>query len=118
MNIKATRFAYIMAIAGGAILWLVTAMMSVKTEAWDASSYWTVAYPLAIILAGWLGYWFPEKPWRWGLAIMYAQAGVLLISASGFSLLPLGLILFGVLALPAMGFAQVIASFRLRRNEQ
>lgn len=116
MNTKAARFAYTIAIVGGAILWLATAVMSGRTEAWDASSYWTVAYPLAIALAGWLGYWFPEKPWRWGLAVMFAQAGVLVMSSSSFGLLPLGLILFGMLALPAIGLAQMAARLRLRNE--
>jgi hypothetical protein len=63
MNDKAT-WAYAAAMAGGAILWLVTTGISGKTEAWDSSLYWTVAYPLAIGLAGTLGYWAPERR-RW-----------------------------------------------------
>jgi len=40
---------------------------------------------------------------------MFGQAGMLLLSGSGFGLLPLGMILFGLLALPAAAFAQVTA---------
>lgn len=113
MNDKTTR-AYAAAIAGGAILWLVTTGISGQTEAWDSSLYWTAAYPLAIGLAGALGYWAPEKPWRWGLAVMLAQAVVLVMAGSDFSLLPLGLILFSLLALPAVGLAHFMAKMRLR----
>lgn len=116
MNTKAASFAYVIAIAGGAILWLATAAISGRTEAWDSPSYWAVTYPLAILLAGYLGYKSPEKPWRWGLTVMCVQAVVLVISGSSYGLLPLGLILFGVLALPAIGLAQITARLRLRNG--
>lgn len=113
MSGKAT-WAYAGALGGGALLWLVSAGISGKTEAWDSSLYWTIAYPLAIALAGGLGYWAPEKPWRWGLAVMLAQALALAVSSSGFGLLPLGLILFTILALPAVALAKLMAKIRLR----
>jgi hypothetical protein len=116
MKDKATS-AYAAAIAGGAILWLATAGISGKTEAWDSSLYWAATYPLAIGLAGYLGYRAPEKPWRWGLSVMLAQAVVLVVSGSDFSLLPLGLVLFSLLALPAAGLAQLMAKIRLRSEK-
>lgn len=116
MNDK-VKWAYVAAIGGGAILWLVTTGISGKKEAWDSSLYWSAAYPLAIGLAGGLGYWVPEKPWRWGLAVMLAQAVVLVMVGSDYSLLPLGLILFSVLALPAVALAQFLAKIRLRREK-
>ena len=48
MDRLTTRCAYAIATAGGACLWLAAAIMSGRTEAWDATSYWTVAYPLTI----------------------------------------------------------------------
>lgn len=102
------------ALAGGAVLWLVAAKFGGRREAWDAPLYWNVAYPLSIGLAGGLGYWVPEKPWRWGVAVMLAQALALLASGSGMNLLPLGLIVFAVLALPPMGVAALMARLRLR----
>lgn len=116
MNDKA-KWAYAAAIGGGAILWLVTTEISGKTEAWDSSLYWSAAYPLAIGLSAGLGYWAPEKPWRWGLAVMLAQAVVLVMAGSDFSLLPLGLILFSILALPAIELAQFMAKIRLRSEK-
>lgn len=98
-------------------MWLVMAGVSGKREAWDSSIYWTVAYPSSIGLAGGLGYWVPEKPWRWGLAVMLAQALVLITSGSDFGLLPLGLIVFSILALPAVGVAALMARFRLRSRK-
>lgn len=109
--------AYAAAIAGGALLWIATAALSGRTEAWDAPLYWKAAYPLALVLAAVLGYLQPRQPWRWALAVFLAQPAVLAFSASGFGLLPLGLILFAVLALPAVALAGIAARFSPRRAD-
>ena len=117
MNDTNSKVAYSVAIVGGALLWLLTMALSGRTEAWDSTFYWAAAYPLAIVLAGVLGYQAPEKPWRWGLAVMLVQAVVLALTASSFGLLPLGLIMFAILALPAIGAATLAARIRLRRQQ-
>lgn len=107
---------YAAAIAAGALLWLLTAAASGRREAWDSGLYWTAAYPLSIAVAGVLGYTHPERAWRWGLAVMLTQAVVLVLTAGGFGLLPLGLILFALLALPAIAVARAAARLRVRRE--
>ena len=72
---------------------------------------------MAIGLAAGLGYWAPEKPWWWGLAVMLAQAVVLVIVGSDYSLMPLGVILFSILALPTIGLAQFMAKIRVRSEK-
>ncbi len=109
-----TKQAYAAATLGGALLWLLAAAIGGRSEAWDSPLYWLLSYPLSIGLAGGIGYWAPEKPWRWGLAVMLAQAVVLLVSSSSLGLLPLGLIVFSILALPAIGLAVLMARVRLR----
>jgi len=106
-------WAWITAIVGGAALWLAAAGLSGEREAWDSPLYWTVAYPLGIVLGGGLGYCVPDRPWRWALAVMLAQAVVLVASGSDFGLLPLGLIAFSILALPAVGAAALMAKVRV-----
>lgn len=113
---RGSMIAYAAAMAGGAMLWLATAAISGRTEAWDAELYWTAAYPLSVALAGVLGFCYPDKPWRWGLTVMLVQAVVLAFSASSFGLLPLGLLLFAVLALPAVWLARLAAGIRLRNQ--
>jgi hypothetical protein len=108
------RQAYVVATASGAILWLATTAVSGRREAWDSSLYWTVAYPAGVAVAGTLGYLAPDRPWRWALSIMLAQALTLAVAASSFGLLPLGLIVFAVLALPLMGVAALAARVRKR----
>ena len=115
MSLTAAQ-AYFAAIVAGAALWQGTAMLGGRREAWDSSLYWMVAYPLAMVVAGVLAYAHPVRPWRWALSAMLVQAVVMVVgSGSDFGLLPLGLIMFAVLAIPPMGVASVVGSMRLRR---
>ena len=108
-----SKHLYYIAIGGGASLWLGTIALSGRSEAWDSPLYWSIAYPLCIALAGALAYAEPARPWRWALAVMLVQPVVMtLTSGSSFGLLPLGLILFGILALPVMIGARIGAWLR------
>lgn len=106
--------AFAIAISGGVLLWIAATVLGGRREAWDSGLYWTVAYPLSLALSAALGYWIPRKPWRWPLAVMFSQAVVLVLLAASFGLLPLGLILFGILALPGIVLARLAARLRLR----
>ena len=103
------------ALAVGASLWLGTAVLSGRREAWDSPLYWSAAYPLCIALAALLAYFAPERPARWAFAVMLVQPIAMVLSSGGdFGLLPLGLILFAILALPAFAAAKVAAAIRMR----
>jgi hypothetical protein len=106
--------AYGLAAAGGTILWVATTVVSGRGEAWDSPLYWSAAYPLGIVIAGVLGYVATDRPWRWGIALMLAQAVMLAIMTFSFGLLPLGLIVFGVLAALPAGAAAAAAHLRFR----
>lgn len=108
---------YYAALGGGALLWLGTAVFSGRREAWDSPLYWSITYPLCLLLAGLLAYVEPVRPWRWALAVMLVQPiAMLLTSGSSLSLLPLGLIMFAILALPPIAIAGLVARLRLRRQ--
>lgn len=111
-----SRPAYAISIVAGVVLWTLTAAIGGRTEPWDAPGYWSVAYPLAIALAGVLGYVFPQRPWRWAVVLMFMQGAVMLFSGSGLGLLPLGLIVLGVLSLPAVAFASFAARLSQRKG--
>ena len=114
MEPASDKYAWTIAICGGTLLWLGATMYGGRGEAWDSPLYWSVAYPLSLALAAVLGYLFPRKPWRWPLAVMFSQAVVLALLAASFGLLPLGLILFGILALPGIALAHFASRLRLR----
>jgi uncharacterized membrane protein YeiB len=98
--------------------------LSGRREAWDSPLYWSVAYPLCVALAALLAYVAPERPgrWaftvlvqpaRWALTVMLVQPVVMVFTSGGdFGLLPLGLILFSVLAVPVWLGAVAGASLR------
>jgi hypothetical protein len=105
----------LIAAGGGALLWLATMAISGRNEAWDSPLYWSVAYPACIALAGFLAYLEPVRPWRWAFAVMLVQPVVMAFtSGSSFGLLPLGLVLFGILALPPLLAARLGGWLRRR----
>lgn len=103
------------AVGVGIALWMGASVLSGKREPWDASLYWTAAYPLALALSAALGFAFPDRPWRWALALFEGQfLGMVIRNGELGGLWPLGMALFGVLGLPALGAAQIAAAMRSR----
>lgn len=110
MQKQTSKTAYALAALIGLVLWIVTAATSGRSEPWDAPGYWTIAYPLAVLLCGVLGFLYVESPWRWAVTLMLMQALVMAFGADftdGFGLLPIGLIFLAILCLPAVAAAQV-----------
>ena len=108
------KTAYATAAAGGALLWVAASVLSGRREAWDSSLYWATVYPAGIAFSGVVGFMATDRAWRWGLTLMLTQAVTLAVMTPSFGLLPLGLILFGVLAIPTMVAATLGAWIRGR----
>jgi hypothetical protein len=101
----------------GAALWLGTCAATGRREAWDASAYWAVAYPAALLACALLGRAFPDRPWRWALVLFEAQCVTMgLRNGELGSLLELGVVMFAVIALPGIAVA-VFAARRGGRDE-
>jgi hypothetical protein len=117
MNQSSARVPYVLAIAAGAVLWAVGSAVSNRREAWDSGTYWAVFYPASIAVCAVLGYLFPERPWRWCVALFVAQCVTMaLLSGEIGNLAPLGLVMFGILSLPAIGVAKVTSGIGRKRN--
>ena len=102
----------------GGLIWGWVAVASARTEVWDAPEFWTFAYPLALAACCGLGFAWPDRPWRWAalvfimlLAVMLAQATA---SGASLSMLPPGLVVLVILALPGMALASVTGWVRRR----
>jgi hypothetical protein len=100
----------------GASLWLALAAMGGRAEAWDSPLYFPIGLPLAVVTAALLGAVAPRRAWRWGGWLMAGQGTALLFTAGPGSLLPLGAVLFALLALPCMLGAVVGAWLRRRHR--
>lgn len=86
----------------GAVIWLGLAAASGRAEAWDSPLYLVLGMPLLGLTAGAFGALAPGPAWRYGGWLMVGQALALLLMSGPGNLLPLGMILFALLALPLM----------------
>jgi hypothetical protein len=99
-----------LAVVLGAVLWIGASVLGGRREAWDSAAYWALAYPLALLAAALLGWRFPDRPARWAWLLFAGQfVGMVLRNGELGGLWPLGLVLFGVLALPAVLLARLAA---------
>lgn len=108
------RWGWIASFVAGVVFWTAMAIVGGRSEPWDSGLYWVAGYPLGLLLAGVLGALFPHRPWRWGLAFTFAQMPVILAGGSGFGLLPLGIVLMAILAVPPMLTAKLGAWLHAR----
>jgi hypothetical protein len=108
----ASRAAFVFATVTGVALWFLASLLTAKREPWDAPAYWVIAYPLAIAVCAWLGYRFPDRPWRWALLLFESQLLAMCVRNGELgNFWPLGMLLFAVISLPGIGAAQVAARF-------
>jgi hypothetical protein len=105
----------VVAISAGAVLWFAASVLTGRREPWDATAYWTLVYPAGIVVAALLGYFFPKRAWRWP-ALLFASQFLAMCVRNGElgNLWPLGLVMFAILALPAVAAARIAARFGSR----
>ncbi|MGE5169698.1 MAG: hypothetical protein ACM3JC_04915 [Rudaea sp.] len=93
----------VFAAVAGAVLWLAASLLTDRREPWDASIYWSVFYPLALLICGLLGYLYPDHRSRWPFVLFVFQFLAMCVRDRELgSLWPLGLGLFAFLALPGV----------------
>jgi hypothetical protein len=111
------RVGFVASLATGAVLWLGTSVLAGRREAWDAPLYGAAALPAAYALLALFGYLASRAAWRWPLLLFGGELVAMLArdGAAG-SLLPLGAILFALLAL--LGLLPTYLGVALRRSRQ
>ena len=84
--------------------WELVRLMGKRREAWDDPVFWQIGYPLMLGAALVLGLQWRDRPWRWVVAMMAAQAAGSfgLVLAGVPNLFALGLIAFAMLGLPCL----------------
>ena len=119
MKKKETWF-FAIAFLTGALVWIVISFVSGKKEAWDSSWYFSVGYPLICLVSALMGYLVPKGTWRWGVTPFLGQFVWMLLTQGPGNLLPLGIIAFGLMSLPAIIAAKLgayVARLRAERGE-
>lgn len=101
----------------GTCFWLIVCMVGETPEPWDAENYWTVAYPVSVLLAGIIGFRFDRRGWLVGTVLTLSQFPVMLALAGADGMSAFGLALLGVLAIPVT-IVSAAASWIGRRRRQ
>jgi hypothetical protein len=114
--VKREHWLLIFAVAIGAAIWIFIAAVTGRREAWDSGAYFAIGMPLACLLSFSLGVVEPTRSWRWGLAPFAGQFLSLLVMQGVGNLLPLGVIAFAVLSIPAVIAARIGAALGTRRR--
>jgi len=100
----------------GAGLWYAAATITGRREPWDATAFWVAAYPAAILTCAILGYYYPERPWRWALVLFESQFLAMCVRNGELgSLWPLGMALFAIIALPGVVAARIASRRRVSK---
>ncbi|HKV75286.1 MAG TPA: hypothetical protein VJN95_12270 [Gemmatimonadales bacterium] len=108
------RWAAAVSFAAGFGGWIAVSSLSHRREAWDSPLYWSGLFPILLLLSAILGFFSPERAWRWGLWMAAGQLAIMFLREPSGSLLPLGVILFSFLGAVA-GVPALIASQVRRR---
>lgn len=82
--------------------WQVVCHLDAVGEPWDAARYWTLWYPLSIVLAAVAGVSMAKRAWLAGAIVTFAQMPVMWTNTGTTALWVLGLAMCGVLAVPGM----------------
>ena len=107
----------VLAAVAGTALWFAASVLTDRREPWDAPSYWSVFYPLALLMCGVLGYLDPQHRSRWPFVLFAFQFLAMCVGNRELgSLWPLGLALFAVLALPGVIVSRLGARLRAYVN--
>ncbi|MBI3608296.1 MAG: hypothetical protein HY207_10035 [Nitrospirae bacterium] len=104
---KKEYWLYAAAIVSGIFVWILVSALSGRREAWDSQWYFLVGMPVVCVVSACLAFFEPSRPWRWGMIPLAAQAVWMIVTQGPGNLLPIGLVVFGVLAIPSMTTAQI-----------
>lgn len=114
MTTLRARTAYTIAALAGAIGWLAITQLTQRREAWDSGLYFSWFLPsIALVLLG-LGFFAPERAWRWAFAPFAAQAAVAFVQNPTANLLPMGLVVFAFYGAVCMLPAWIGSTLRRR----
>lgn len=111
------RGLYVLTACVGVAVWLLPWLLLGGREAWDHWTYFIVSVPAMSIVAAYAGFRAKVRSWRWPLTLVVAQFATALVLGGFGNLLPLGIIVFVILAFP-MAITAAVGAWIARRREQ
>ena len=112
---KKDHWLYGVAILTGTVVWVVVSTASGRREAWDSELYFLLGMPVVCMVSATLGFFEPNRSWRWGGTPLVGQFFWMLLTQGPGNLLPLGVVVFGILSVPSIITAQIGAFFGSKR---
>jgi uncharacterized membrane protein YfcA len=95
--------ASVLSILFGSVVWFAFRKITGEHDPQGHIDYWKYGYPILVLGAGILSFFFTERPWRWAAYIILMQVILGLTLARGdLNLLPIGLIFHAIITIPAV----------------
>lgn len=107
---------YIAAALAGLITCLAVALATGRREAWDAGVYYSIGIPAMVVLIFVIAWVFPERPWRWTLAMAVGQSLSAFLQGSSLSLFPIAIVFMIVVSVPQFIAGYIGARWSRSRN--
>jgi hypothetical protein len=99
----------------GGLYWQFVCQITNVQEPWDAPAYWSVAYPISLVLSATTGWFLKNRGWTAGAVLTLAQFPVIwLNNGTGSPFWVVGLLILFVLAIPAATISAVAGWFACR----
>ncbi|MEX2123649.1 MAG: hypothetical protein WD795_07125 [Woeseia sp.] len=107
---------YITAAIGGFITCMAIALATGRREAWDAGAYYSIGIPVMVMLIFAIAWVFPDRPWRWTLAMAAGQSISAFLQGSSLNLFPIAMIFMMVISIPQFIAGYLGARWSRRRD--
>jgi hypothetical protein len=91
---------YVAAALGGLMTCMTITLATGSREAWDAGAYYSAGIPIMVMLIFAIAWVFPERPWRWTLAMAAGQSISAFLQGSSLNLFPIAIIFMLVVSIP------------------
>jgi len=107
---------YITAALAGLMTCMAIALVAGRREAWDAGAYYSIGIPIMVVVIFVIAWAYPERAWRWTLAMAVGQSLSALLQGSSLNLFPIAVVFMTVVSVPQFIAGYLAARWSRSRN--